>query len=388
MVEYLGSKKITLSKVIAAFSSSNSVVIDEKFSAFKEIVESQDYLNTNHIWLSSSGSHNRKLLALSTESLIESAEAVNSWLQVTREDTWAIALPLNHVAGLSIVARSIAGNFKPIHFVESWNPFKFCNFIARERATLSSLVPTQLFDLVTRDLNPPPTLRAVVIGGAALDRSLYHKARRLNWPIIPSYGLSECCSQVATASLKSLSSAEEFPDLFVLPIWQCRVDQDRALELKGKALFSAHISQTEGGNLDLITIERGSFFRTSDLADLELAETSVKIKIIGRSDRQVKIKGWLVSLDQVSQMIQVFFDSRGLQQLFAITSSKSLRDGYELILHISVGLSVGTLLLELNSFLEQQDSRMPKIVKIVDHPYFPLLANGKIDYNSLKIDQQ
>ena len=51
-------------------------------------------------------------------------------------------------------------------------------------------------------------------GGGALDPSLYKQARDLGWPLLPSYGLTECGSQVATASLSSASDmADSFKSL-------------------------------------------------------------------------------------------------------------------------------------------------------------------------------
>ena len=36
-------------------------------------------------------------------------------------------------------------------------------------------------------------------GGGAVSDELYRDARALGWRVLPSYGMTECCSQVATA---------------------------------------------------------------------------------------------------------------------------------------------------------------------------------------------
>src|SRR5207253_1068669 len=91
-----------------------------------------------------------------------------------------------------------------------WNPARTVKKWKDRKVTLTSLVPTQVFDLVSANLTAPKNLRAAVIGGGALDPSLYLKARELGWALLPSYGLTECASQVATASLDSLGK-KEFP---------------------------------------------------------------------------------------------------------------------------------------------------------------------------------
>ncbi len=81
---------------------------------------------------------------------------------------------------------------------------RFAEEMNEGAVTLTSLVPTQVHDLVQCALACPPSLRAVVVGGAELDPVLGERARELGWPVLQSYGMTEAASQVATASLASL----------------------------------------------------------------------------------------------------------------------------------------------------------------------------------------
>ncbi len=67
--------------------------------------------------------------------------------------------------------------------------------------TVVSLVPTTLARLLDAGLTNPPALRWALLGGAPLPPALIQRAAEASVPIAPSYGLTEACSQVATAGV-------------------------------------------------------------------------------------------------------------------------------------------------------------------------------------------
>ena len=89
----------------------------------------------------------------------------------------------------------------------------------------SSLVPAQVLDLVRAGLRPPPVLRAIVVGGGAISAELYRDARALGWPVLPSYGMTECCSQIATATHDGRSCS-------------CSIISRRAAKADGRLAFA------------------------------------------------------------------------------------------------------------------------------------------------------
>ena len=48
---------------------------------------------------------------------------------------------------------------------------------------------------------PGPRLRAVLLGGAPADRALLTRARDAGWPVAPTYGLTQACSQVTVGEV-------------------------------------------------------------------------------------------------------------------------------------------------------------------------------------------
>ncbi len=201
---------------------------------------------SSHVWLSTSGggSSGPKWVGLSKTALLASAQAVNAHLQSQESDIWLKALPTFHVGGLSIYARAHLTGAKVVDSSnEKWNAQEFVRKVEEYRISLTSLVPTQIFDLVEANRNCPPSLRAVVVGGGALGESLYKRAVALKWPLLSSYGMSECSSQVATAPLSSCGKAEmAAPEKLGHVEW--RLNSDGRIELKSEALLTCYARWT------------------------------------------------------------------------------------------------------------------------------------------------
>src|SRR6266550_5473585 len=104
----------------------------------------------SHIIVTTSGSSGAlKLVALSKEAVLASAAAVNERLEATASDLWCAVLPSFHVGGLGIHARAHLAGSRVVTM--SWVPQAFVG----TDATLASLVPAQVHDLVNWGLKPP-----------------------------------------------------------------------------------------------------------------------------------------------------------------------------------------------------------------------------------------
>lgn len=244
---------------------------------------------SNHVWLATSGTSGfTKFVALSEKAILTSAAAVNQHLESNATDVWLNPLPEFHVGGLAIRARSKLSGASVVA-CHTWDPLQFNELLHGNKVTLTALVPTQLFDLVAKKLKPPATLRAVIIGGGALDDILYDHAKNLGWPILPSYGLTECCSQVATATSKS-------KQLQVLPHVTVKIE-DGLICIKSEALLSAYAKID-----DTVTItdpKIDEWFRTEDRGELQ----GKVLKVFGRSSDFIKIGGESVDLLQLDALL-------------------------------------------------------------------------------------
>ena len=142
---------------------------DPRAVAEAELIQlwvNQESSLVGHLLFSTSGSSGgAKWVALSREAILASARSVNAHLNVSSEDRWLLALPTFHVGGMGIVARSYLSKSSMVRYQESWNAQVYLELIRDEQVTLSSLVPTQLVDLVRLGARlgvaAPPSLRAV-----------------------------------------------------------------------------------------------------------------------------------------------------------------------------------------------------------------------------------
>jgi o-succinylbenzoate---CoA ligase len=127
-------------------------------------------------------------------------------LGVDPRERWLCALPLSHVGGLSILVRS-AIYATTAHVHERFQTDSVLAALEEERITLVSLVSTTLARLLDAGLREPPQLRCALTGGGPVPAALVQRAREAGVPVLETYGLTECCSQAATAPLATVAAA-------------------------------------------------------------------------------------------------------------------------------------------------------------------------------------
>lgn len=139
-----------------------------------------------------------KPVELTYGNLLWSALGSSVALGVDPHERWLCALPLSHVGGLSILLRSaIYRTTAVVH--ERFETERVLDALTNERITLVSLVATTLSRLLDAGLREPPHLRCALTGGGPVPAALVRRARAVGVPVCETYGLTECCSQAATA---------------------------------------------------------------------------------------------------------------------------------------------------------------------------------------------
>jgi O-succinylbenzoic acid--CoA ligase len=234
-----------------------------------------------HVFVATSGSTGAiKLVALSKQAILASAAAVNSYLNATSAGgTWCCVLPDFHVGGLGIHARAFLSGARVV--TAAWEAHNFADICARERVAFASLVPAQVRDLVRERIESPGPLCAILAGGGALDRHLQQEAGKLGWPMLATYGLSECCSTVAVEGT-------------LLDHLDARREDDGRLAFRGASLFTGYA--TEEG---LINPKVAGWFISEDLGEVE----GRTIHVHGRAGDFVKIGGESVDLKRLDRIL-------------------------------------------------------------------------------------
>jgi O-succinylbenzoic acid--CoA ligase len=168
--------------------------------------------------------------------------------------------------------------------------------VRRCDATFSALVPTQVHDLVQAGLAAAECLRGVVVGGGVLTEDLFARAAELGWPLLPSYGLTEAASQVATATFGRGASAW----LPLLSHMEARVGEGGVLGLRGDSLLTGWMIFDGSGTARWEDPKNGGWYRTGDRAELRGGE----VRVFGRVDDLVKIRGELVDVAALERALQ------------------------------------------------------------------------------------
>lgn len=236
---------------------------------------------------------NPSWVVLAKDALLASARAVNRHLLVTADSHWGLALPLHHVGGFGVAARAFAAGCGFSCFDRKWNAPLFCSWLQENRITHTSLVPTQVHDLVAARLMAPAGLVAAVVGGGRLAGALGRSARDLGWPVLASYGMTEAASQIATQRLSDRTQPYHPEPLPPLDIWQVETSTDGRIRIAGPALFSGWLRET--GGMWVFEERVGDWFTANDAGVVSPSG----LRILGRADGLVKILGELVSPERI-----------------------------------------------------------------------------------------
>ena len=278
-----------------------------------------------HFFIASSGTTKKdgddlKLVALSKSAIIESAKAVNKHLNATSKDIWLNCLPHFHVGGLGILVRAMLTNSRVIS-LEKWDPITFHELISTHSITQTSLVPAQVFDLVLHQLQAPKSLRGLIVGGGSINQQLYEKALHLGWPLLISYGLTECCSQVAT-------SHHESQNLNILQHVEAKISATGFLMLKSESLLTAYVfvSPTQ---IKIIDPKNDDWFTTEDLATID----NNILNILGRTSDFIKIGGEGVHFSQLEKRLEEIKLNKHLTHDVALVAVQDDRLGF--VIHLA-----------------------------------------------------
>lgn len=249
----------------------------------------------HHVLFETSGSTGRpKWIALSKSALLASATAVNRHLAVGETSCWGLALPIHHVGGFGVAARAHAAACGFQEFGQRWNASEFQQWLGENEISHTSLVPTQVHDLVAADLSAPSSLRAIVVGGGHLPEATGRAARELGWPVLASYGMTEAGSQIATQPLDALQHPYQPAPIPLLPIWQAEISVRDTLRISGPALFSGILIQDPSWTF----IPRPSPWHDSD--DRVRLENQ-QLTPLGRADSRVKVLGELIDPEAIER---------------------------------------------------------------------------------------
>jgi O-succinylbenzoic acid--CoA ligase len=177
-----------------------------KLKNVKTFDDSPEHLAPNDtavIIFTSGASGISKGVVLSFNNLLQSAKIGDQVMHYSDKDIWLASLPFNHIAGFSIITRSLLFG-SSIIIPDNHQTDSLIKAMKKFKPTLCSLVPTQLSRIMEKGEEPNEELRKVLLGGGYISTRLVTDAINSGWNIIKVYGSTE------TASFVTALSEEEF----------------------------------------------------------------------------------------------------------------------------------------------------------------------------------
>lgn len=312
-----------------------------------------------HVFLLTSGTTAQsaagfKWVALHKRAILNASAASNERLECTAADIWLHSLPDFHIGGLSIWARAWLSGARVIKSssAAAWDPSRFAREAAETEATLCSLVPTQVHDLLRDGIAAPTSLRAILLGGGASSDDLVMRARALGWPVLPTYGMTEAASQVATALLTSARSDMDV-SLHVLPHLEVAASGDDRLRVRGSSLLTGYIVPVPNAAGALVGAfmdpKRDGWFATEDFGSV----SNGVLRVIGRMSDRLKIGGETVHLGRLEAILDEEAARRQLATRVTLVASPDPR--LETVIHAVAeeGIDAALLRATIDGFNER-----------------------------------
>lgn len=297
-----------------------------------------------------------KEVGLSASALLTSARAANNFLAASFGNSWSLLLPLNHIAGVNVLIRSLELGTEPIDLR---------NLDLRNRdgelpkVDFTAIVPTQLFKALNGDDHLLAHLigaKAVLIGGAPISTDLIAQAKMAGINLVTSYGMTETAGGFIYNGVPLVES-------------EIKLTSQNCLAIKGSVLASTYI----GAEPLWQTQFEDGWFITKDLAKFE----GEKLVVIGRSDDVIISGGENISLDAVEGALAARFTGK----TFGALAKNDARWGDAL--HVAI---VGEDLpaeSEINDFLVEKFGVSAKPKGFLYPPELPLIGIGKVDRKKL-----
>ena len=235
-----------------------------------------------------------KATLLTVESLAASSMATA--LRLKGEGQWLLALPVQFVAGIQVLVRSLFAGTRPwvMDMSGGFTPeaFTAAALELTDRIRFTSLVPTQLQRLL--DDPSPDTLavlrrfNAILLGGAPAPEALLAAAREAGVRVITTYGSAE-------------TSGGCVYDGYPLEGVSVRVDPDGRILLGGDTVAAGYIEAPDEETRTFFEEDGVRWFRTSDLGRID---DDGRLTVLGRADDVIITGGVKVSAAQVQAELE------------------------------------------------------------------------------------
>jgi O-succinylbenzoic acid--CoA ligase len=314
----------------------------------------------------STGTPKRTLLSVDALA----ASSVGTALALRGEGQWLLALPMNYVAGLQVLVRSLFAGTRPwaMDLSGGFTPQAFTEAALEltDKMRFTSLVPTQLTRLLSNPTAETLTVlrrfNAILLGGGPANPVLLEAARGAGLNVVTTYGMSETCGGAVYDGVPL--------DGVQLAI------REGLVVLGGDVVAAGYLENPELTAASFFTEEHDGevvrWYATGDLGELD---GEGRLRVLGRVDDVIITGGLKVSAGAVTAGLHRV---PGVREAFVVPVP-SKEWGQQVAAMVVGSCTVAALQAGAAALMEAH--MVPKTVVFVSE--LPLLANGKPDRTAI-----
>jgi O-succinylbenzoic acid--CoA ligase len=216
-----------------------------------------------------------KPIFLNRNQMIASAKLTGKTFELKRGDSALVCLNVDYIAGMMMLVRGMVLGLKLIVVEPSSNPLEL---LEDKDFDFAAFVPLQLQTILDSRVNIRIVngMRAVIVGGAAVNEVLEKKIQELTVPVFSTYGMTETVSHIAVRRMNGVGKSDNFT---VLEGVKVGLDERNCLNIIADA-----------SNNELI--------QTNDIVEM-LGENT--FKLMGRFDNIINSGGVKIQLEKVEK---------------------------------------------------------------------------------------
>ncbi len=293
-----GVKLILIEDIFKKFTIHFNHINDHLFHGNVEKIPKNflDFSQISNIIFTSSSSGTPKGVIHDHGNHYYSALGSNLNIPLKPGDAWLASLPFYHVGGLSILYRTIISGASVVISRSNLE-----DSLKNEKISHISLVPTQLIRLMEniQMTNRLKKLRAILLGGDLITKSLLKKAKEIGLNLFCSYGSSEMSSQITTTPYgeekKYLPNAGK-----ILPFREIKIADDQEIYLRNRVLFKEYSKETA-------KIDEEGWFHSGDIGKID---KNGYLQLMGRKDNMFMSGGENIYPEEIESKIYMINEIR------------------------------------------------------------------------------
>lgn len=252
-----------------------------------------------------------KPIQLSRRQMAASAHLTGQTFGLVRGDRALVCLNIRYIAGIMMLVRGLELGLPMTVIEPSADPLVA---LGSDEAVFdfAAFVPLQLRTLLERSAETVPwldTMKAILVGGAAVDPALTDALQRVNAPVYSTYGMTETVSHIAVRRVNGPGASTLFTALNGVTIG---LDERSCLNITAAATDFACI-------------------QTNDVAELL---DSRHFRILGRADSIINTGGVKIQPEQVEEVVGKELARMGTAARFFVYGMPNERLGQQVFLFL------------------------------------------------------